>query len=195
MEIKTLLKASSHPVFIGVRVTQILALCVLFCRSLALCVLFCRSLALCVLFCRSLALCVLFCRSLALCVLFCRSLFVFWSFLSFGHCIICPSSISLLITPLVSSDYPFGIFWLPLWYLLITPLISSDYPFGIFWLPLWYLLITPLVSSDYPFGIFWLLHMGINCVIFMAVIWVLTVFHSWQSYGYWQCFIYRRFVP
>ena len=69
----------------------------------------------------------------------------------------------LLITPLVSSDYPFGIFWLPLWYLLlplwyllITPLVSSDYPFGIFLLPLWYLLITPLVSSDYPFGIFWL---------------------------------------
>ena len=32
--------------------------------------------------------------------------------------------------------------------LLITPLISSDYPFGIFWLPPWYLLITPLVSSN-----------------------------------------------
>jgi hypothetical protein len=62
----------------------------------------------------------------------------------------------LLITPLVSSDYPFGIFWLPIWYLLINPLVSSDYPFGIFWLHLWYLLITPLVSSDYPFGIFWL---------------------------------------
>ena len=42
----------------------------------------------------------------------------------------------LLITPLVSSDYLYCIFWLPLWYLLITPLISSDYPFGIFWLPL-----------------------------------------------------------
>jgi hypothetical protein len=63
----------------------------------------------------------------------------------------------LLLTPLVSSDYPFGVFCLPLWCLLITPLVSSDYPFGIFWLPLWYLLITPLVSSDYPFGIFWLL--------------------------------------
>jgi hypothetical protein len=37
----------------------------------------------------------------------------------------------LLITPLVSFDYPFGIFWLLL---------------GIFWLPLWYHLITPLVS-------------------------------------------------
>jgi hypothetical protein len=47
-----------------------------------------------------------------------------------------------------ASDYPFDIFWLPLWYLLITSLISSDYPFGIFWLPPWYLLITPLVSSN-----------------------------------------------
>jgi hypothetical protein len=62
----------------------------------------------------------------------------------------------LLITPLVSSDYPFGIFWLPIWYLLITPLVSSDYPFRILWLPLSYILITPLVSSDYAFGIFWL---------------------------------------
>jgi len=55
-----------------------------------------------------------------------------------------------------ASDYPFGIFRLPLWYLLITPLVSSDYPFGVFWLPLWYRLITPLISSDCIFGIFWL---------------------------------------
>jgi hypothetical protein len=39
-------------------------------------------------------------------------------------------------------------------WLLITPLVASDYPFSIFWLPLWWLLITPLVASDYPFGIF-----------------------------------------
>jgi hypothetical protein len=26
-----------------------------------------------------------------------------------------------------------------MWYLLITHVISSDYPFGIFWLPMWYL--------------------------------------------------------
>ena len=72
-------------------------------------------------------------RGLVFCVIFCRSLFILW---------------------FTTSDYPFGTFWLPLWYLLITPLVPSDYPFGIFWLPLWYLLITPLVSSDYPFGIF-----------------------------------------
>jgi hypothetical protein len=59
-----------------------------------------------------------------------------------------------LITPLVSSDYPFGVFGLPLWCLLITPLVSSDYTFGVFWLPLWCLRITPLGSSDYPFGAF-----------------------------------------
>ena len=62
---------------------------------------------------------------------------------SFGHCIVCPSSIP-------------G-FWLPLWYLLAIVLSvllrfpASDYPFGIFW-PLYCLsfdsrlLITPLVS-------------------------------------------------
>jgi hypothetical protein len=60
----------------------------------------------------------------------------------------------LLISPLLSSDYPFVIFRL-----LITPLVSSDYPFVIFWLPLWYLLITLcyLQASDYPFVIFRLL--------------------------------------
>jgi hypothetical protein len=43
---------------------------------------------------------------------------------------------------------------LPLWYLLVTPVVSSDYSCGIFWLPLWYLLITPVVSSGYPCGVF-----------------------------------------
>ena len=75
-----------------------------------------------------------FCRSrvigLVFCVMFCRSLFV------------------LFLMVIVASPSIYG-FWLPLCYLLITPLLSSDYPFGIFWLPLCYLLITPL-SSDYP---------------------------------------------
>jgi hypothetical protein len=87
-----------------------------------------------------------------------------FSVLLVDHCLSCSCllvyclsfNLWLLITPLVSSDYPFGIFWLPLWYLLITLLVFSNYPFGIFWLPLWYLLITPLVSSDYLFDIFWL---------------------------------------
>ena len=96
-------------------------------------------------------------RGLVFCVIFCRSLFILWFTTSdypFGTFWL--PLWYLLITPLVPSDYPFGIFWLPLWYLLITPLVSSDYPFGIIWLPLWYLLIIPLVSSDYLFGIFWL---------------------------------------
>ena len=88
---------------------------------------------------------------------------------SFGHCIVCPSSIDA--------------FWLPLWYLLaivssvVLQCMSSDYPFVIFW-PLyrlsffdWCLLITPLylltivlsvllwfMPSDYPFGMFWPLY-------------------------------------
>jgi hypothetical protein len=92
---------------------------------------------------------------LVFCILFCRSLFVlfFWP-------LYCLSFLDwwLLITPLVSSDHPTGIFWSPHWYLLITPLVSSDYPTGIFWLPHWYLLITPLLSSDHPTGIFWSPH-------------------------------------
>jgi hypothetical protein len=89
------------------------------------------------------------------------------SLVSFGHCVVCSSSI-------------YG-FWLPLWYLLNIVLsvllryTDSDYLFGIFW-PLCCLfffdiriLITSLVSFDHcvvcsssiygfwlpPFGIFW----------------------------------------
>jgi hypothetical protein len=81
-------------------------------------------------------------QSLVFCVVFCRSLFVLLFFFFCPlHCL--SFDLRLLITPLVSSDYPFGIFWLPLWYRLITPLVSSDYPFGI-------------LSFDYHFGIFWL---------------------------------------
>jgi hypothetical protein len=56
-----------------------------------------------------------------------------------------------MVTPLVSYGYPFGILWLPLWYLMITPLVSYGYPFGILWLPLWYLMVTPLVSSSFSY--------------------------------------------
>ena len=114
-------------------------------------------------------------RSLVFLVMFCRSLSCPFSF---GNRIFCPSIYGfwihlcyLLNTPLVSSEYPFGIFWKPLWlsseypfgifwihlwYLLNNPLVSSEYPFLIFWIPLWYLLNTPLLSSEYPFGIFWI---------------------------------------
>jgi hypothetical protein len=124
--------------------------------------------------------------------MFCRSLFVHFllitSLESFGHCIVCPSSIYRFDYPLVSFghcifcpssiyrfDHPFCIFW-PLYFLSIF-----NWPF---WLPLCYhlatllsvhlqftILITPLVSFghsvdcpssiysfDYLFGIVWLLY-------------------------------------
>ena len=59
----------------------------------------------------------------------------------------------IVLRIMASSDYPYGIFWLPLWYILITPMVSSDYPYGIFWLPLWYLLITPMVSSNFSYKV------------------------------------------
>ena len=89
---------------------------------------------------------------------------------SFGHCIVCPTSMYA--------------FWLPIWYLLaivssvLLWFVPSDYPFGIF-CPLYRLsyfdlrlLITPLVSIGKlyrlsyfdlcflinPFGIFWPLY-------------------------------------
>jgi hypothetical protein len=64
------------------------------------------------------------------------------SLVSFGHCVVSPSSI-------------YG-FWLPLWYLCVVcpPSICG------FWLPLWYLLAIVLsvlwfTDSDYLFGNFW----------------------------------------
>ena len=108
--------------------------------------------------------------SLVFCVLFCRSLFVHFplisSLVSFGHCIVCSSSIYRVDYPLVSFgycifcpssiyrfDHPFCIFW-PLYFLSIF-----NWPF---WLPLCYhlatllsvhlqftALITPLVSFSH----------------------------------------------
>ena len=101
---------------------------------------------------------------------------------SFGHCVICPSSYSfwlplwyllvivLFVPPFTASDCPFGIFW-SLCYpslelrLLIAPLVSFGHcvispSIYSFWLPLWYLLVIVLsvpavTASDCPFGIFW----------------------------------------
>ena len=101
---------------------------------------------------------------------------------SFGHCVICPSSYSfwlplwyllvivLSVPPVTASDCPFDIFW-SLCYrslhiqLLITPLISFGHcvicpSIYSFWLPLWYLLVIvlsvpPVTASDCPFAIFW----------------------------------------
>jgi hypothetical protein len=103
---------------------------------------------------------------------------------SFGHCVVCSSSIYRFWLPLwylvvivlsvllryTDSDYPFGILW-PLCCLfffdiriLITPLFGHCVVCSLiykFWLPLWYLLVIVLslllryTDSDYPFGILW----------------------------------------
>ena len=103
---------------------------------------------------------------------------------SFGHCVVSPSSsygfwlslwyllaIVLSVLRVTASDYPFGIFW-PLCcqsfelLLLIIPLVSFGHcvvspssSYG-FWLSLWYLLaivlsVLRVTASDYPVGIFW----------------------------------------
>ena len=108
---------------------------------------------------------------------------------SFGHYVVCSSSI-------------YG-FWLPLWYLLAIMLsvllrfTDSDYPFGIFghyvvcsssiygfWLPLWYLLAIMLsvllrfTESDYPFGIFW----PLCCLFFFDLRILITPLVSFGHY-------------
>ena len=87
-----------------------------------------------------------FARSLVFCVCFVNRCLAFCPF-SFGHCVVCSSSI-------------YG-FWLPLWYHLAIVLsvllrfTASDYPFGIFWPLCWLfffdlrILITPLVSCGH----------------------------------------------
>ena len=119
---------------------------------------------------------------------------------SFGHCVVSPSS-------------SYG-FWLYLWYLLAIVLsvllrvTASDYPFGIFW-PLCCqsffelrLLIIPLVSfghcvvspstsyaSDYPFGIFWPLCCQSFYEIWLLIIPLVSFGHCVvspsSSYGFW----------
>jgi hypothetical protein len=104
--------------------------------------------------------------SLQYCLFFVDLLIVITPLVSFGHCIVCSSSIYW--------------FWLSLWYLLAIVLsvlrrfTHSDCPFGIFWplyclffvdllirIALWYLLAIVLsvlrrfTDSDCPFGIFW----------------------------------------
>ena len=73
----------------------------------------------------------------------------------------------LLIAPsifpdcsLASCNFPFCIFWLPLWF-IIPSSVSSDYPFCIFWYPLSYLLISPF--DIFKLFVWWLLRLSITC--------------------------------
>jgi hypothetical protein len=115
--------------------------------------------------------------SFILCM-FCRLLFVLFYFFFWPLCCLSFFDTRILITPLVSfghcvvcSSSIYG-FWLPLWYLLAIVLsvllryMDSDYPFGIFWplcclfffdiriliTSLWYLqtLFPTKVSYTYP---------------------------------------------
>ena len=65
--------------------------------------------------------------------------------------------------PLVSSDYPYGTFCFPIWYiqliiiiwhLLLTPFVPSDYLSVTLLLLLWYPLITLLILVDNSFRTF-----------------------------------------
>jgi hypothetical protein len=108
------------------------------------------------------------------CLLFFVTRILITPLVSFGHCVVCSSSLhgfwltlwyllaTVLSAPLryTDSDYPFGIFW-PLCCLLffvtqilITPLVSfghcvvcSSSLHG-FWLPLWYLLAIVLSAYN-----------------------------------------------
>ena len=137
-----------------------------------------------------------------LCCLFFYLQILITPLVSFGHCVVCSSSIYGFWLPLwylrfTDSDYPFGIFW-PLcclfFYLqiLITPLVSfgncvvcssSIYRF---WLPLWYLRFT---DSDYPFGIFWPL-----CCLFFYLQILITPLVSFGHCVVWSS-IYRFWLP
>ena len=130
---------------------------------------------------------------------------------SFGHCVVCSSSV-------------YG-FWLPLWYLLAIVLSAllqftvSDYSFGIFWplcclpssvysfwLPHWYLLAIVLsvllqfTVSDYPFGIF----LPLCCLPFFSLQFLITPLVSFDHcvvcpssvYSFWLLLWYlQTFLP
>ena len=120
------------------------------------------------------------------------------SLVSFGHCVVWPSSIYR--------------FWIHLWYLLAILLsdllrfTDSDYTFGIFW-PLrcltffdlqilitpWYLLAIVLsvllrfTDPDYPFGIFW----PLCCMFFFELQILITSLVSFGHCVVWPSSIYR----
>jgi hypothetical protein len=133
--------------------------------------------------------------------MFCKSLFGLLSFFFWPLCCLFFFHLRILITPLVSfghcvvcSSSIYG-FWLPFWYLLAIVLSvllrfpASDYPlvflghcvvcsssiYG-FWLPLWYLLVIVLsvlrfTASGYPFGIFW----SLCCLSFLDLPLLITL--------------------
>jgi hypothetical protein len=51
--------------------------------------------------------CFVLAQSFVFCVVFCRSLFVLLIFLSFGHCVVCPSIYGFWLPPLLSSKFSY----------------------------------------------------------------------------------------
>ena len=148
---------SSSSIFSRVRVAQSLVFCVVFCRSL-----FCSF----VIFLLAIVLSVLLRFTASVYPFGIFKLFLSFCHVSFGHCVVCPSSIYC--------------FCLPLWYLqtllvllsffssplcclsffdlqlLFTPLVSSNSscPFVIFLLAIVLSVLLRFTASVYPFGIF-----------------------------------------
>ena len=121
---------------------------------------------------------------------------------SFGHCVVCFSSIYR--------------FWLPLWLLvaivssILLRYTDSDYPlvsFGHcvvcsssiyrFWLPIWYLVaivsssLIRYTDSDYPFGILWPLY----CQFFFDIQILITPLVSFGHRVVSSSSIYRFWLP
>jgi hypothetical protein len=129
---------SSPPVFSGVRVTRSLILYV-FCWSLFV---------------------FLYIFFWSLCCLFFFDIRILITLVvSFGHCVVCSSSI-------------YG-FWLPLWYLLVIVLS----------------VLLRYTDSDYPCGIFWslccLFFFDIRILITLVVSFGHCVVYSSSIYGFW----------
>jgi hypothetical protein len=139
---------SSPPVFSGVRVTRSLILYV-FCWSLFV---------------------FLYIFFWSLCCLFFFDIRILITLVvSFGHCVVCSSSI-------------YG-FWLPLWYLLVIVLFvllrytDSDYPCGIFWplCCLFFFDIRILITLVVSFG---------HCVVYSS-----SIYGFWLPLWYLQTFL------
>ena len=133
------------------------------------------------------------------CLFFVDLLILITPLVSFGHCIVCSSSIySFWLPHLVSFGHCIvcssSIYWfgLPFWYLLaivvsvLRRFTDSDYPFGIVW-PLYCLFFVDLLILITPFGIFWPLYF-LFFVDWLILITPLVSFDHWiecSSSIYW----------
>ena len=142
---------------------------------------------------------------------------------SFGHCVVCPSSIyrswlhlwyllAIVLSVLLritDSEYLFGIFW-PLCCLtffdlqiMITPLVSFGHCVVCsslrywFWLPLWYLLAIVLSDlfrfTDYDY--LFVIFWPLCCLTFFDLQILITPLVSFGHCVVWPSLIYRFWLP